>query len=165
MNVVRVTRGADGGAVLEARDWPLAPVIALALMLPSLPLLIWSIAERRAVEGGGAALLCGIALFVAALALRGRRRVRFAPGRPIRVSAELGAGPFRRQRAFELAEGAHVAVRPLPCAPGAHTEDRQGADLVLVDRGGTVHLARRIGSDRRDLEAARAALSQVLGGG
>lgn len=162
MSSVRISPRAGGGVVLEAWDWPYAPWFAAALLAPSLPLLVWSVVERRAVEGGGAAVLCAIALFAALLALRGRRRVTFLPGEPARADAEFGAGPFRRRTALEIGAAARLEVRDLPALAGAHATPTQGADLVLVDGDRVLRLARRIGADRSELESACRTLAATL---
>ena len=153
-----------GGARLVARDWPLAPWLAVPLLAAGVPLLAWSVVRGHAVEGGGAIVFCGIGAFAAWLALARRRDIvvtRDAGG--VRVRGREGAGPVARPVDLSLPADAVVDVRPFDVPDGAPELDDRGGDLVLRCPGARVHLARRVGPGwRGDLDDVADVLRRAL---
>lgn len=165
---VTVRPEGPGALRVVARDWPFAAIFGAAVLLPGLALLVWSIADRHPVEGGGAVVFVAMGVFALRLGMRHRRTltvVRDAAG--LRVSGVEGAGPWRRGLDLRLGASASVRVDPLPGAEdgvrpdGSPVPDR-GGDLVVSDGVLSVRLARGIGpAGTAQLAAARAALTAL----
>ena len=166
---MRISRGlivedvADG-VRLRASDWPWAGALAVPAALAGLPLLVWSLATGNWIEAGGAAVFCAVAAVSAVLCLAARRDLTLrAAGARIEVRGSQGAGPFRREVAFDLDGPVAAEVFAFALAAGAPDLPDRGGDLVLVAGSQTLHLARRTGSRwRGDLEAARARVKERI---
>ncbi len=165
-----VTVRAEGPGALRvvARDWPFAAIFGGAVLVPGVALLVWSVADRHPVEGGGAVVFVAMGLFALRLGLRHRRTLTVTrDGGGMRVSGVEGAGPWRRGLDLRLGASAAARVDPLPGAydgalgDGGRVTDR-GGDLVVSDGVLSVRLARGVGpAGAAQLAAARAALSAL----
>ena len=163
---VRVVPAGDGAVRIVARDWPWAPWFAAALALPSVPLLVWSLAEGHAIEGGGAAVLAGVAGFAAWLAMTRRRDlvVSAGPGGLVLRGTE-GCPPLARAVDRKLrVPGARLVLEELSTPAGAPALPDRGGELVLVSDEGPCVLARAAGPLWRErLADAQAAVAALLG--
>jgi hypothetical protein len=161
---------ADGPGAMRvvASDWPLAALLGGAILLPGLAVLVWSIVDGHAVEGGGAVVFVAMGLFALRLGMRHRRELTITrDGTGLRVCGVEGAGPWRRGLDLRLGGSAAARVDPLPGAADARTADGaclpdRGGDLVLSDGVLSVRIARGVGpAGTAQLAAARAALALV----
>lgn len=153
------------GARVVACDWPFAPWIAGALLLAGLPLFVWSAAERRPIEGGGAFVFVGFGTFTAWLALAKRRDVVVTrEGGALRVRGREGAGPVAHGVDVEFPPETVVEVRPFTVPEGAPALPDRGGDLVLAGGGARLRLARAVGPGwLGELDRAATALRSALG--
>lgn len=165
---VTVCPEGPGALRVVARDWPFAALFGGALLVPGLALLVWSIADRHPVEGGGAVVFVAMGLFALRLGMRHRRALSVTrDGGGVRVSGVEGAGPWRRGLDLRLSASAAVRVDPLPGAGDATLGDgspvpARGGDLVLSDGVLSVRLARAVGpAGVAQLDAVRAALAAL----
>lgn len=160
---VRVER-TGGSARVVARDWPRAAWAACLLLAAGVPLLVWSAAEARAIEGGGALVFTAFGALSAWLALAKRRDVVVArDGGEIRVRGTEGAGPAARGVDVRLPGSAAVEVVPFAVPDGAPDLPDRGGDLVLAGGGARFRLARSAGPAwRAGLEAAAEELRAAL---
>lgn len=153
------------GARVVARDWPFAPWVAGALLAAGLPLLVWSAADRRPIEGGGALVFVGFGTFAAWLALAKRRDVVVTrEGGAVRVRGREGAGPAARGVDVQLPPETVVEVVPFAVPEGAPALPDRGGDLVLAGGGSRLRLARAVGPGwLEELGRAATALRSALG--